>query len=639
MPKTSEGKPEKFINPVYPHSFPDPFVLKFRGQYFGYCTGDAEDGNVFAIIRSANLVRWEAIGSAMMPLSSRPPYYWAPEVFYDNGRFYLYYSAGNETLMEIRVAVSDRPDGGFEDAGVRLTGEDFAIDAHVFVDNDGQRYLFYATDFLDHSHVGTGTVVDRMLDWKTLAGTPRPVTRARYDWQVYDPARKEKGGVRWHTVEGPTVLTRKGKYFEMFSGGNWQNNTYGVSFAVADSMQFTDEWRQFSDGEKILPILRTIPGKVVGPGHNSVVRGSNNRELYCVYHRWTDDGRVLAIDRMDFAGDRLFVAGPTTTEQPGPFQPIRDLAAVDLQSSKGWSAVRDDELISTAIDGSELVFSTSGPFLLECTFRFANIVEGAEPGLTFRSGHEGPPIQIVPSVGGGSANIKTGTGDVLELPNFNPSVDHLLRIESGLGSLNVRIDNIGNSVSVSKSADSGDLLIDTRDAIVSISAIELTPGFEEQFTGSSEIPDFFDVRAGICQIDNSMLTVGTDRDGAAEVDFDIAYPSFELAVNLGLKRVNGDGRYGLKLTGPGSVTARLSADAARRKMVFSSEQDRIEIDLPEAFEGTEIRQYRLVKQGSRLTAHLDGILLGDLASDGDFYRAAVYAHSELIVDAVRVTEI
>jgi hypothetical protein len=45
-----------------------------------------------------------------------------------------------------------------------------------------------------------------MLDPLTLAGEPRPVTRARFDWQVYDPQRREKGGVRWHTVEGPAVL-------------------------------------------------------------------------------------------------------------------------------------------------------------------------------------------------------------------------------------------------------------------------------------------------------------------------------------------------------------------------------------------------------------------------------------------------
>ena len=50
MSKNSEGKPDTYRNPVYPRSFPDPFVLKFRGEYFAYSTGQTADGNVFAII-------------------------------------------------------------------------------------------------------------------------------------------------------------------------------------------------------------------------------------------------------------------------------------------------------------------------------------------------------------------------------------------------------------------------------------------------------------------------------------------------------------------------------------------------------------------------------------------------------------
>ena len=184
-----EQKPaDMYLNPVYRHSFPDPFVLRHGGHYFAYATGHAKDGGVFDVLTSPDVVNWTYVGAAMQPLDDPAPFYWAPEVIHSEGKFYMYYSVGNETLMHLRVAVSERPDGGFVDAGVRLTAEDFAIDAHVFIDDDGKRYLFYATDFLEHSHIGTGTVVDRMIDWFTLEGKPRPVTRAKYDWQVYDPA-------------------------------------------------------------------------------------------------------------------------------------------------------------------------------------------------------------------------------------------------------------------------------------------------------------------------------------------------------------------------------------------------------------------------------------------------------------------
>jgi len=316
-----------YTNPVYPHSFPDPFVLKHRGEYWGYCTGLWRDGRAFGVIHSLDLADWRPLAGAMEPLPGNFPCYWAPEVAYFAGRFYLYYSAGNEERMAIRVAVADHPAGPFVDAGRRLTSEPFAIDAHVYTHVDDSRWLFYATDFLDHSHVGTGTVRDRLLDPFTLEGNPLPVARPRHDWHVYHPNRPEKGGARWHTVEGPFVLRRKGVLYEMFSGGNWQNPTYGVSYATTRNFLDPCEWEQAADGGRVLPILRS-GGEVVGPGHNSAVRGPDNRQLYCVYHRWSADlkDRILAIDPLDWAGERMLILGPTTTPQPGPNPPtIADL--------------------------------------------------------------------------------------------------------------------------------------------------------------------------------------------------------------------------------------------------------------------------------------------------------------------------
>lgn len=209
-----------YLNPVHNRSCPDPFVLKYCGEYWAYCSHIGPDGRYFGILHSRDLIHWREIGGAIEAFPEDWDCYWAPEVTYHNGRFLMYYSVGNETYMQIRVAVADHPAGPFVDSGRRLTEEEFAIDAHVYIDDDGGWHCFYATDFLEHTHIGTGTVHDRMLDPWTLAGNPQPVTRARYDWQVYDPQRAEKGGVRWHTVEGPFVLQRKGRYYQMFSGGN-----------------------------------------------------------------------------------------------------------------------------------------------------------------------------------------------------------------------------------------------------------------------------------------------------------------------------------------------------------------------------------------------------------------------------------
>ena len=57
-----------YHNPVYAHDFADPFALKYGGEYWAYCTGHQPDGRVFGILRSRDLVHWQAMGGAMAPL-------------------------------------------------------------------------------------------------------------------------------------------------------------------------------------------------------------------------------------------------------------------------------------------------------------------------------------------------------------------------------------------------------------------------------------------------------------------------------------------------------------------------------------------------------------------------------------------
>ena len=319
-----------YINPVYPHSAPDPFALQHHGEYWCYFTGLQPDGRAFGILHSPDLIHWRYAGSALDRLPPGViPYpdtcYWAPEVTVLDGRFYLYYSVGNEENMQIRVAVAEQPGGPFVDSGHRLTQETFAIDAHVFRDDDGSAYLFYATDYFDHPRVGTGTAFDRLLDLFTLAGRPRPVTRARFDWQIYDPQRASKGNVCWHTLEGPFVLKRQGLYYQMFSGGNWQNASYGLGYGVTDSLEREGEWDQPCDGVNQMPVLRSRPELgVIGPGHNSVVRSPDGQSWVCVYHRWQPETheRVLAIDPLGWEAERLVVYGPTNTASSLASRPL-----------------------------------------------------------------------------------------------------------------------------------------------------------------------------------------------------------------------------------------------------------------------------------------------------------------------------
>jgi hypothetical protein len=89
---------------------------------------------------------------------------WAPAPVARNGKYYLYFAANdiqsNAELGGIGVAVADRPEGPHVDAiGRPLIGQFVngaqPIDQDVFVDSDGQAYMYYRN----------------AIGWKTYGGS------------------------------------------------------------------------------------------------------------------------------------------------------------------------------------------------------------------------------------------------------------------------------------------------------------------------------------------------------------------------------------------------------------------------------------------------------------------------------------
>ena len=309
-----------FTNPVYPGYFADPFVMEHRGRYYAYGTGvESRTAPIFEILGSDDLVSWEPIGHALAPRNGLADGdHWAPEVAERDGTFFMYFSIGvADTGHRIRMATAERPEGPFRIEKHALTpDEPFAIDPHPFRDADGEWYLFYARDRLDGQRVGTSLTVDRLVDMDRLAGEPVPVLSASADWQLFEAERPMYGAVYdWHTLEGPFVVKRSGRYWCFYSGGAWTNATYGVSYGVADS-----PLGPFHEPEASGPsILRSRPGELEGPGHNSIVRGPDGAD-YLVYHAWdrAHTGRRMCIDRLDWGPDGPTTAGPTVAPQPVP---------------------------------------------------------------------------------------------------------------------------------------------------------------------------------------------------------------------------------------------------------------------------------------------------------------------------------
>lgn len=310
-----------YCNPVYAGVFADPFVLRHAGVYHAVGTGPAEGGCVFPTLRSDDFANWEVGPGALVPPAGfEGGDFWAPEIAQRDGAFFLYYSVGvGHAGHQLRVAVSDRPEGPYRDTGHPLLDPatcPFAIDAHPFQDRDGRWHLYYARDLLDGDRPGTSLVVAPLDDPLRIPADYHLVARATHDWQLYERDRlmPQYGPTpfQWHTLEGPFAVPHDGRIFLFYSGGNFQDESYGVDYLVADEVYGPYEDTNDGTGARV---LRTVPGRVIGPGHNSVAKGPDDAD-WMVYHAWDPlmAGRRLCLDPLEWTADGPRCT-PTWTER------------------------------------------------------------------------------------------------------------------------------------------------------------------------------------------------------------------------------------------------------------------------------------------------------------------------------------
>ena len=104
-----------------------------------YSTTDMQNWENHGTVLSATDFSWADAGSA-----------WASQCVERNGKFYYYVTVTNKGGRNIAVGVADNPAGPFKDAlGKPLAGPNWDyIDPTVFIDTDGQAYLFWGNPSL-----------------------------------------------------------------------------------------------------------------------------------------------------------------------------------------------------------------------------------------------------------------------------------------------------------------------------------------------------------------------------------------------------------------------------------------------------------------------------------------------------------
>ena len=151
---------------------------------------------------------------------------WAPQAIERNGKFYLYcpvHKTGGG--MAIAVGVSDSPIGPFKDFGFPVVNEgDWNdIDPTVFVDDDGQAYLYFGNPELRYV-----LLRESMLTYdKTVGVVKIPMTVESFG----------KGNQPTGTTyaEGPWFYKRNGMYYMVYAAFAEGQTSEHLAYSTADS--------------------------------------------------------------------------------------------------------------------------------------------------------------------------------------------------------------------------------------------------------------------------------------------------------------------------------------------------------------------------------------------------------------------
>ncbi|WP_286130562.1 family 43 glycosylhydrolase [Solirubrum puertoriconensis] len=278
---------------VLPGDFPDPTITKIGDTYWASATS-AEWGAVFPLFKSDDLVHWELV-SHVFP--GRLPswcdsQFWAPELFYEGGKVYMYYTARKRGgVLCVAVASADRPEGPYTDHGPLVGEAAGSIDGFPVRDENGVLHLIWKND---------GNSI----------GKPTPIWAQRIDEATLKLVGKRhelfRNDTPWEgtLVEG-SALVRHNGYFYMFYAGNACCGKYCTyAEGVARSRNLLGPWEKYDRN----PIL-TDNEVWKCPGHGTVTEKDG---------RWFLLHHAYHVNSHEFVGRQGLLSEFTWNEQGWP---------------------------------------------------------------------------------------------------------------------------------------------------------------------------------------------------------------------------------------------------------------------------------------------------------------------------------
>lgn len=263
------SKPRK-ENPVLPGDFADPSVIRVGKTY--YATGTSSEwAPHFPLYQSTDLIHWRSVGYVFPETPAwASASFWAPELYYRNGTYFVYYVARKKSdgISCIGVATSKDPAKGFTDRGILLEFGKEAIDPFI-IEDGGQLYITWKAYGLDQRPI---EILGSRLSADGLKVEGEPFSMLRDD--------KKEG------LEGQCLVKKGNYYYLMYSPGNCCGRECNYKVEVARSSTLQGPYTRF-EGNPLL--AETAEWKCTG--HGTVVTSGEGKDYY-LYHAYSKTNDV-----------------------------------------------------------------------------------------------------------------------------------------------------------------------------------------------------------------------------------------------------------------------------------------------------------------------------------------------------------
>lgn len=286
----------------------DPTIFYDNGTYYLYGTGGDSDYG-FQVYTSKDMKNWSGPQGASDGYALKKgdsfgsKWFWAPQVFRYNNRYYMTYTADEF----IAIASADSPLGPFKQEKIaKLPAEIRQIDPYVFFDDDGKIWLY-------HVRLTKGNrlfVAELNKDLTAIKeNTLTECISAEEEWE--NTAHSE-----WPVAEGPTVIKRNGQYYFFYSTNDFRNIDYAVGYATASSPR--GPWKKYKGN----PIISRQLLNRNGTGHGDLfVDGGNNLKYVFHVHHTNEtvsprQTAIIGIQETEHKGKSTFKALPETCFYP-----------------------------------------------------------------------------------------------------------------------------------------------------------------------------------------------------------------------------------------------------------------------------------------------------------------------------------